>query len=226
MAKAVEIFSLEFKWSVADNWSLKVKDLSIESGEKVFLYGPSGSGKTTLLDLLTGIHTQKKGSIKLLGKQLDEFSAKQRDQFRADHIGFIFQQFNLLPYLNVIDNVLISCHFSKLRDEKASETGSIKKSAHDLLSALGISSELHTKLASQLSVGQQQRVAIARSLIGSPEIIIADEPTSSLDRDTRDAFIELLLKQVEQSGSTLIFVSHDRELANFFDKSISISELE
>lgn len=226
MAKAVEIFSLEFQWDVADNWSLKVKDLSVESGEKVFLHGPSGSGKTTLLDLLTGIHTQKKGSIKLLGKELGEFSAKQRDQFRADHIGFIFQQFNLLPYLNVIDNVLISCHFSKLRYRKANGTGSIKKSAHDLLSALGINSELHTKLALQLSVGQQQRVAIARSLIGNPEIIIADEPTSSLDKDARDAFIELLLKQVKQSDSTLIFVSHDRELANFFDKSISISELE
>lgn len=225
MAKAVEIFSLEFQWSVADNWSLKVKDLSIVSGEKVFLYGPSGSGKTTLLDLLTGIHTQKKGSVKVLGKELDEFSAKQRDQFRADHLGFIFQQFNLLPYLNVIDNVLISCHFSKLRYQKASETGSIKKSAHGLLSSLGISSELHSKLASQLSVGQQQRVAIARSLIGSPEIIIADEPTSSLDRDARDVFIELLLKQVEQANSTIIFVSHDTELAKFFDKSISISEL-
>ena len=225
MAKAVEIFSLEFQWDVADNWSLKVKDLSIESGEKVFLHGPSGSGKTTLLDLLTGIHSQTKGSVKVLGSELNEVSAKQRDQFRADHLGFIFQQFNLLPYLNVIDNVLISCHFSKLRHQKASEAGSIKKCGHDLLSSLGISSELHSKQASQLSVGQQQRVAIARSLIGSPEIIIADEPTSSLDRDTRDAFIELLLKQVEQASSTIIFVSHDTELAKFFDKSISISEL-
>ncbi|MGB1800107.1 MAG: ABC transporter ATP-binding protein [Gammaproteobacteria bacterium] len=225
MAKAVEISSLEFQWNVTDSWFLKVKDLSIASGEKVFLHGASGSGKTTLLDLLTGIHTQKKGSIKILGKELGELSAKQRDQFRADHLGFIFQQFNLLPYLNVIDNVLISCHFSKLRHQKASETGSIKKSAHDLLSSLGISSELHDKQASQLSVGQQQRVAIARSLIGNPEIIIADEPTSSLDSDARDAFIELLLKQVEQANSTIIFVSHDTELAKFFDKSISISEL-
>ncbi len=223
--KAVEISSLEFKWKEADSWSLTVDELSINRGEKVFLHGPSGSGKTTLLDLLTGIHSQTKGSVKVLGSELGELSAKQRDQFRADHLGFIFQQFNLLPYLNVIDNVLISCHFSKLRHQKASEAGSIKKSAHGLLSSLGISSELHSKQASLLSVGQQQRVAIARSLIGSPEIIIADEPTSSLDRDARDAFIELLLKQVEQANSTIIFVSHDIELAKYFDKSISISEL-
>ena len=223
--KAVEISSLEFKWKEADSWSLKVKDLDINTGEKVFLYGQSGSGKTTLLDLLTGIHSQTKGSIKVLGKELNVLSAKQRDQFRADHLGFIFQQFNLLPYLNLLDNVLISCHFSKLRYQKAIENGSLKERAHKLLSSLGIDSELHNKLASQISVGQQQRVAIARSLIGRPEIIIADEPTSSLDSDARDAFIELLLKEVGHANSTIIFVSHDTELARFFDKRISISEL-
>lgn len=223
--KAVEISSLEFKWNTADSWSLKVKDLSINAGEKVFLYGPSGSGKTTLLDLLTGIHSQTAGSIKVLEKELNTLSAKQRDQFRADHLGFIFQQFNLLPYLNLLDNVLISCHFSKLRHQKAIENSSLKESAHELLSSLGIDEELHSKLASQISVGQQQRVAIARSLIGRPEIIIADEPTSSLDSDARDAFIELLLKEVEHANSTIIFVSHDTELSRFFDKRLSISEL-
>lgn len=223
--KAVEISSLEFKWNTADSWSLKVKDLSINAGEKVFLYGPSGSGKTTLLDLLTGIHSQTAGSIKVLEKELNTLSAKQRDQFRADHLGFIFQQFNLLPYLNLLDNVLISCHFSKLRHQKAIENSSLKESAHELLSSLGIDEELHSKLASQISVGQQQRVAIARSLIGRPEIIIADEPTSSLDSDARDAFIEILLKEVEHANSTIIFVSHDTELSRFFDKRLSISEL-
>lgn len=225
MMKAVEIHSLEFQWNEIDSWSLKVKELSISAGEKVFLYGPSGSGKTTLLDLLTGIHTQRKGSIKVLGKELSDLSAKQRDQFRADHLGFIFQQFNLLPYLNLLDNVLISCNFSKLRNKKAIETGYIKQTAANLLLSLGISIELHDKPASQISVGQQQRVAIARSLIGSPEIIIADEPTSSLDKEARDTFMKLLLNQVEQAKSTIIFVSHDTELARYFDKSISITEM-
>tara|TARA_R110002072_G_scaffold77125_3_gene180241 strand:- start:9177 stop:9860 length:684 start_codon:yes stop_codon:yes gene_type:complete len=222
---ALEISSLEFRWKITDSWYLSVKDLNINVGEKVFLYGPSGSGKTTLLDLLTGIHKQKTGSIKILGKELNTLSAKQRDQFRADHLGFIFQQFNLLPYLSLIDNVLIPCHFSKLRYEKALENGSIKQTAQGLLSSLSINEELHDKLASEVSVGQQQRVAIARSLIGRPELIIADEPTSSLDTNARDVFIKLLLSEVEHTNSTIIFVSHDTGLANFFDRSISISEL-
>ena len=222
---AVEISSLEFKWSNSDNWSLKVDNLSINTGEKVFLYGPSGSGKTTLLDLLTGIHSQSKGSIKILDKELSEFSAKQRDQFRADHLGFIFQQFNLLPYLNVLDNVLISCNFSKVRYQNAIRSGSVKQTAENLLTSLGINTDLHNKQASKISVGQQQRVAIARALLGRPEIIIADEPTSSLDKDARDTFIELLLNQVDKAKSTIIFVSHDKELSAYFDKSISINEL-
>ena len=129
------------------------------------------------------------------------------------------------PYLNLIDNVLIPCHFSKLRYQKALKNGSLKQTAQTLLLSLGIDLELHGKPASQISVGQQQRVAIARSLIGSPEIIIADEPTSSLDSDTRNVFIKLLLSEVEHANSTIIFVSHDIALAKLFDKSISISEL-
>jgi len=205
-----------------------LNDVSInfKQGEFTAIVGPSGSGKTTLLDLLTGIHTQKKGSIKILENEINSLSAKDRDQFRADHIGFIFQQFNLLPYLNLIDNVLLPCYFSKSRQQKSMIHGSLKKAAKELLSLLCIEESLFENLASQISVGQQQRVAIARALIGEPEIIIADEPTSSLDKDSRDVFIKLLLKQVEKSNSTIIFVSHDIELAKYFDKSISILELQ
>jgi putative ABC transport system ATP-binding protein len=223
--KAVEISSLEFKWKSTDSWGLNVKDLQINTGEKVFLYGPSGSGKTTLLDLLTGIHVQQNGSISILGQKVNTFSSKQRDQFRADHIGFIFQQFNLLPYLSLTDNVLLPCHFSKPRKQNATQSGSLMESAQSLLSSLGIDEELYEKPASQISVGQQQRVAIARALIGNPEIIIADEPTSSLDKDSRDEFIKVLLQQVDKSNSTIIFVSHDTGLSKYFDKSVSINEL-
>ncbi len=225
MTTAVEINSLSFQWKHTDNWSLSVNELNIEVGNKVFLYGPSGSGKTTLLDLLTGIHTHNKGSIQILGKELNTLSATQRDQFRADHIGFIFQQFNLLPYLNVIDNVLLPCHFSKIRYQNAKQDSPLLETARELLSSLGIDTELHNKTATQISVGQQQRVAIARSLMGNPEIIIADEPTSSLDMDARNAFIKLLLDEVEKTNSTIIFVSHDTSLASFFDRSLSINEL-
>ena len=226
MMKTIEISSLEFQWQYSDSWRLKVTDFKIQAGENVFLYGPSGSGKTTLLDLITGIHTQENGSIKILEKEINRLSAKERDQFRADHIGFIFQQFNLLPYLNLIDNVLLPCYFSKSRQQKSMIDGSLKKAAQELLSSLSIEESLFGSLASQISVGQQQRVAIARALIGKPEIIIADEPTSSLDKDSRDVFIKLLLKQAEKSNSTIIFVSHDIELAKYFDKSISILELQ
>jgi putative ABC transport system ATP-binding protein len=226
MMKTIEISSLEFQWQYSDSWRLKVTDFKIQAGENVFLYGPSGSGKTTLLDLITGIHTQENGLIKILEKEINRLSAKERDQFRADHIGFIFQQFNLLPYLNLIDNVLLPCYFSKSRQQKSMIDGSLKKAAQELLSSLSIEESLFGSLASQISVGQQQRVAIARALIGKPEIIIADEPTSSLDKDSRDVFIKLLLKQVEKSNSTVVFVSHDTELAKYFDKSISIAELQ
>lgn len=222
---AVEISSLKFKWKSTDSWCLSINELNIRSGEKVFLFGPSGSGKTTLLDLLTGIHVQETGSINILGEEIKTLSKNKRDQFRADHVGFIFQQFNLLPYLNLVDNVLLPCHFSKSRSKKAMLEGSIKQNAQALLSSLGLAEDLHEKLASQISVGQQQRVAIARALIGQPALIIADEPTSSLDRESCEAFVNILLKQVEQSNSTIIFVSHDTELSNNFDRSIFISEL-
>lgn len=223
---AVEISSLKFKWKSTDGWCLDVNDLKISIGQKVFLYGPSGSGKTTLLDLLTGIHIQEEGLINILGQAIRTLSSRKRDQFRSDHIGFIFQQFNLLPYLNLVDNVLLPCYFSKSRQQKALQNGSLKQNAQTLLSSLGIDESLHGRLASQISVGQQQRVAIARALIGSPEIIIADEPTSSLDKDSRDEFIKILLKQVEKSNSTIVFVSHDTGLEKYFDKSISINELQ
>ena len=166
MMKTIEISSLEFQWQYSDSWRLKVTDFKIQAGENVFLYGPSGSGKTTLLDLITGIHTQENGSIKILEKEINRLSAKERDQFRADHIGFIFQQFNLLPYLNLIDNVLLPCYFSKSRQQKSMIDGSLKKAAQELLSSLSIEESLFGSLASQISVGQQQRVAIARALIG------------------------------------------------------------
>ena len=222
---SIAISDLQFKWSEQDTWVLNIDSLTIKPGEKIFLYGPSGSGKTTFLDLLTGIHIPAKGSIELLGKPIQKLTAKQRDKFRSDHIGLIFQQFNLLPYLNVVENVTLPCHFSNLRRQKVEEHSSLAKRAMELLSNLGINNDLYERKAIALSVGQQQRVAVARALIGEPEIIMADEPTSALDEDARNDFIQQLFQQSANKNTTIIFVSHDKQLASHFDRTIAMESL-
>lgn len=204
---------------------LDIPQLSIGQGERIFIHGPSGCGKTTLLNLIAGIHGVQQGSVILNGEQLNALSGSRRDRFRADHIGLIFQQFNLLPYLSVQANVELPCQFSKLRRQRAEQRyGSVSEAALSLLQALGLSGMLQQPVT-ELSIGQQQRVAAARALIGSPEIIIADEPTSSLDSANRAAFIELLIKECDQNGSTLLFVSHDRSLAQQFPRQIDLLQL-
>lgn len=204
---------------------LEIPQLSIEQGERIFIHGPSGCGKTTLLNLIAGIHPAPQGSITLNGEQLNTLSGSQRDRFRADHIGLIFQQFNLLPYLSVQANVELPCQFSKIRRERAEQRyGSVAEAGLSLLQELGLSGLLQQPVT-DLSIGQQQRVAAARALIGSPEIIIADEPTSSLDSANRAAFIELLINECDQNGSTLLFVSHDQSLAQQFPRQIDLLQL-
>jgi putative ABC transport system ATP-binding protein len=147
-----------------------------------------------------------------------------RDRFRADHIGVIFQMFNLIPYLSLAENVMLPCRFSKQKRKKATErSGSPDQEAIRLLSALNLADhQLIRRPVTNLSVGQQQRVAAARALIGAPDIVIADEPTSSLDAGHREAFIKLLFKECHQAGNTLVFVSHDASLSHFFDRSFSL----
>ena len=192
----------------------------------MFLHGPSGGGKSTLLGLLSGVLLPRTGSVSLLGTRWSDLSGARRDAFRADHLGYIFQQFNLLPYLSVLDNVLLPCRFSALRRERASqEGGSPGAAARDLLRRVGLAEGLWARPAAQLSVGQQQRVAAARALIGRPEVVIADEPTSALDAALRDSFMDLLLDACRVSGSTLVFVSHDERLAALFDERLSLSAI-
>ncbi|WP_261844323.1 ABC transporter ATP-binding protein [Aliamphritea ceti] len=204
---------------------IDISDFSLSRGEKVFLHGPSGSGKSTLLNLITGIQQPQSGSVQVLEQSLNALGSRQRDSFRADHMGLIFQQFNLLPYLSVLDNVLLPCGFSAQRKQRVLDThGTETNGAEALLSRLGLA-DLMTREVAQLSIGQQQRVAAARALIGQPELIIADEPTSALDADSRDRFIDLLAEQCEISNSSLLFVSHDLSLAHHFDRSIALAEL-
>ena len=222
----LQVSDLQFAWP-GQPLLLDIPAFSLQAGERLFLKGPSGSGKTTLLGLLGGVHQPQQGAITLLGQSLRQLSALRRDRFRADHTGYLFQQFNLLPYLSVLDNVTLPCRFSSLRRERAlRQQPDLNTAAEHLLRELGLSdATLHQRSAGALSIGQRQRVAAARALIGSPELVIADEPTSALDADSRDAFLKLLFDECAQMGSSLLFVSHDTSLATRFDRALSLAEL-
>ena len=222
----IELRDLRFAWPGSATDCVAIDALSFAAGRTVFVHGPSGGGKSTLLGLLAGVLLPHAGSVSLLGTRWSDLSGARRDAFRADHVGYIFQQFNLLPYLSVQDNVLLPCRFSALRRERAAQdAGSPVGAARDLLQRVGLAESLWTRPAAQLSVGQQQRVAAARALIGRPEVVIADEPTSALDAALRDSFMDLLLGACHASGGTLVFVSHDERLAARFDERLSLSAI-
>jgi putative ABC transport system ATP-binding protein len=202
---------------------LDVAHFRVEAGERVFLAGPSGSGKSTLLGLIAGVLAPTVGRVRVLGTDLAGLPDAERDAFRGARIGVIFQMFNLLPYLSVLDNVLLPTRFSAARRARLPAP---RAEASRLLAALGLGdADLLARGVSALSIGQQQRVAAARALLGRPELVIADEPTSSLDWDARAQFLDLLVRECTAAGSTLLFVSHDRTLAPLFDRSVQLGEL-
>jgi len=195
---------------------LCINHWQIERGALTFLHGPSGSGKSTLLHLLCGLRSADAGSITVCGQPLGALRGRARDRFRARHIGLVFQQFNLLPYLSVRENLALAARFAGGSD------------AHDqgaLLDRLRLPRSALERAAGSLSVGQQQRVAIARALIHRPALLVADEPTSALDADARDAFVALLLDLAAADGTTVLFVSHDTALGSHFQRSVDLREL-
>lgn len=224
---AINIDQLRYRWpgSAADN--INLASLQAAPGERIFVRGPSGCGKSTLLALVGGIVVANSGTLTVCGQELRTLSAAKRDFWRADHLGFIFQQFNLLPFLSVQDNVMLPCRFSKTRQQRAVELDKSRNKAADrLLAALGLDVSLYAdKPVAQLSVGQQQRVAAARALMGSPEVVLADEPTAALDGATRDQFVSLLLQEATRSKATVLFVSHDDALAHNFDRVVDLPSL-
>lgn len=225
-AAVVDLSGVRFFWS-ADTPVVDIESLQVGRGERVFLRGPSGSGKSTLLSLIAGVIMPDQGTVEILGRDLATLGAAARDGFRADHIGFIFQMFNLIPYLSVVENVTLPCGFSRYRRARALRAApSVEAEAQRLLAQLGIGHrQLLRRPVTELSVGQQQRVAAARALIGAPELIIADEPTSALDADRRAAFLELLFRECAQEQAALLFVSHDASLALAFDREIDFAQL-
>lgn len=216
----VQLADLRFDWG--DTPCLDIAAFELAASEAVFLHGASGSGKSTLLNLLAGVLLPRAGELRVLGASLPALSGVARDRFRADHIGLIFQQFNLIPYLSVLDNVLLPCRFSARRRERA---GDPHASAAHLLAQLDLDRALWTRPATALSVGQQQRVAAARALIGAPELIIADEPTSALDAERQTAFLDLLMRECAASGAALVFVSHDLRLAGRFARVLDLNAI-
>lgn len=220
-APVVALRDVAFAWP-GQPQLLSIRQLEIARGERVFLRGGSGSGKSTLLGLLSGVIDATRGRVELFGRSMQEMSPSARDRLRGDSIGYIFQMFNLIPYLGVVENTLLPLRFSAVRRARCT---SPEADARALLQALGLPRERLGAPVAELSVGQQQRVAAARALLGAPPLILADEPTSALDQDHRDQFIALLLAQCRLSGATLVFVSHDATLAHHFDRQLDMREL-
>ena len=218
----VKIESLRFQWSKNNNFKIFVPKLEVGRGKKVLFLGESGSGKTTLLSLICGFLEPLSGSISINDKIISDLTSTNKDAYRSDNIGIIFQQFNLLPYANVIDNIILPLYFSKQRSKKVENK---INAAMNLCDQLRLPESILNQKASNLSVGQQQRVAVARALIGSPSIIVADEPTSSLDTEAQELFLDLMFDQISKNSSTLLMVSHDKSLTNYFDQVIDINEV-
>jgi putative ABC transport system ATP-binding protein len=222
----VDLDGVRFAWPGPAAFTLAVDRFAVPRGARLLLVGPSGSGKSTLLNLVCGIALPSAGRVRVLGTDLARLPGPARDRFRAAHIGIIFQMFNLLPYLSVLDNVLLPLSFAPERRARTGGGAAAPGEARRLLARLGLDADgLAGQPAARLSVGQQQRVAAARALIGTPEIVIADEPTSALDRDRQQAFLDLLFAEVARAGASLVMVSHDATLAPLFDRTVRLDEV-
>jgi putative ABC transport system ATP-binding protein len=217
----IDIQNLRYAWP-DQRELLSIDSLRIAPGSTVLLQGPSGSGKTTLLSLITGVLTPSQGEIRVLGVDLATLSPAKRDVFRGESMGIIFQLFNLLPFLTVLDNVLLPLRLFSKRRGAIDTPELMRKEAVRLITALGLDEAILTRQSHQLSVGQQQRVAAVRALIGKPPLIIADEPTSALDETAQAEFLSLLIGQVRQTQATLFMVSHDSRLAPQFDHVVRL----
>ena len=196
---------------------IQIAQLTLPQGQHLFIQGPSGCGKSTLLSLLAGVQQVQQGVCQVLGQDLATLGPMQRDQLRGEHMGVIFQQFNLLPFLDVAANALLPTRLFASRAAASSQAGgSPLAQAQALAEGLGLSSSLWHQPVHQLSVGQQQRVAAVRALMGQPQLIIADEPTSALDDANQLEFLDLLLGTAEKQGASVVMVSHNARLADRF----------
>lgn len=219
MNASVAINNLNFSYVQGTNL-FSNHNLNLKQGESLYIAGPSGSGKSTLLNLIVGLIDSPKKSISILGHDLNQLTHYQKDKFRGDHFGIIFQVFNLINFLTVEENIFLPLSFSDLKKERHKKN---PEAIHSIIAQLGLNHLLQRK-AAELSLGEQQRVAVARALLGFPEIIIADEPTSALDEANKHNFIEILLKLCHEYQMTLLFVSHDTSLRNHFNQHLELKK--
>lgn len=217
----IAINQIKFSWP-RSSFCLAIDELQIADGEKLAVIGPSGSGKTTLLNLLAGIQTVDHGTLTVAGTELKSLQDSKRRDFRCSKIGFVFQQFELLDYLNVKDNIclpfLINQNIASQR-KKLANLDVIK----ELADSMGIGDKLDCH-PERLSQGEKQRVAICRALITKPKLILADEPTGNLDPKNKHRTLDLLFEQAQLNGQTIIVVTHDMSILDGFDRSIDFTD--
>jgi putative ABC transport system ATP-binding protein len=214
----ISIKDLDFRYREGD-FRLRIPDFSVNESEKVAIIGPSGTGKTTLLNLISGIITPDKGSVRVNGTEVGNLGDAGRRDFRIMNIGFIFQDFELLDYLSVMDNIL---HPYRITGAMKLKNG-VRDRATTLAQAMGIDDKLKRPVLN-LSQGEKQRVAICRALLSNPKLILADEATGNLDPENKTRILDLLFQSVEDHNATLVAVTHDHELLNRFDRIIDFRD--
>lgn len=216
----IHIEDLSFQYP-AGEFRLSVDDFSVNRGEKVAVIGPSGSGKTTLLNLIAGIFPPIKGTVAVDKVRVSELNDAGRRDFRITNIGFVFQDFELLDYLNVLDNILHPYRITRALDLKKE----VKERAKALAEEMGIGDKLKRN-ANDLSQGEKQRAAICRSLLSRPKLILSDEATGNLDPENKTRILDVLFRSVEEHDATLLAVTHDHELLKRFDRVVDFREFQ
>lgn len=213
---SIKLTNISYSYNSKD-YVLRNFNLNVEKKEIVAIVGASGSGKSTLLNIVGGNTIPKNGEVLLNGIDINKLTPKEFEDFKLRNIGYIFQNFNLLPYLNVLDNILLPAILLKENNNK------YKEKALELLEELNLKEKANSNIL-ELSGGQQQRVAIARALLVSPEVILADEPTGNLDRKNSDNFMEMLKKVASEGNVSVMIVTHDLKVSEYADRVIDISK--
>jgi len=216
----IELSNIHIQYPKSD-FSLRIGELHFDTGSKTAIIGPSGFGKTTMLNLLAGIILPDSGDIKVGNSLVNHLSEKERRNFRIQKIGFVFQDFRLIPYLNILDNILLPYRINSILKIENETIHSARKLAGDL----GIEKKLR-KYPAKLSHGERQRVAICRALMNKPPVILADEPTGNLDPQNKRKIMEILFEYVQKYKSTLITVTHDHEMLKGFGNTVNFSSFQ